>query len=102
MTPEILTLTGMAERYKISPKTLYNHWRALGGFKITGRIRFDAKVTHDRILEATRKQEEMVLSISKERDHLPGRGVSDQARGIRRRSRGTEVVKRPPSAFGLW
>ena len=102
MTPEILTLTEMAERYRISPKTLYNHWRALGGFKVTGRIRFDAKVTHDRILEASHNQEEMVLSVSKARNHLPRRGRSDSARGIRRRSGGTEVVKRPPSAFGLW
>ena len=102
MTPEILTLTEMAERYKISPKTLYNHWRELGGFKVTGRIRFDARVTHDCLLEASHKQEEMVLSISKTRNHLPGRGVSDQARSIRGRSGRTEVVKRPPSAFGLW
>lgn len=102
MSPEILTLTEMAERYKISSKALYNHWREFGGFKVAGRIRFDAKVTHDCLLEASQKQKEMVLSISKARDHLPRRGLSDQARSIRRRNRGTEVVKRSPSAFGLW
>lgn len=102
MSPEILTLTEMGERYKISPKALYNHWRELGGFKVAGRIRFDAQVMHDRILKASQEQKEMVLSVSKARDYLSGRGISKQARRDRRRTRGTEVIERPPSAFGLW
>lgn len=102
MSLEILTLTEMAERYKISPKTLYNHWRELGGFKVAGRIRFDARVTHDRILEGSQKQKEMVLSIPKGRNYLSGWGISNKAKGVRWRDGRTGGVKRSPSAFGLW
>jgi hypothetical protein len=68
----LMTIEQMAEKVQLSKFTLYQHWQALGGFKVCGAIRFDWNVTRERLFQTIQEEHRGILP-KHQRRVLPGK-----------------------------